>query len=76
MLKTLRIICSIIAALCVAAVPFVGIYAGLYYVIFLGIGILVFFMLTLLLKHLQDEKESKQPNADEKDKSDDEKKDK
>jgi len=68
MLEKLRIIFSILAALCVAAVPFVGLYAGWFYVIFLGIGLLVFFMLTLLLKYFQDEKEAK--NKDEKDDKD------
>lgn len=58
MIGIFRMISSILAALCVAAVPFVGIYAGWFYVIFLGIGILVFFMLTLLLKYIQDEKEN------------------
>jgi len=58
MLGIIRMVASIIASLCVVAVPFVGIYAGWFYVIFLGIGVLVFFMLALLLKNIQEEKEN------------------
>lgn len=65
MLEKLRIICSILAALCVVAVPFVGIYAGWFYVMFLGIGLLVFFMLTLLFKYFQDEKEHEKEKTEE-----------
>lgn len=65
MLGIFRTVCSIIASLCVAAVPFVGIFAGWFYVIYLGIGILVFFMLTLILKYVQDERERGKKKDDE-----------
>ncbi len=59
MFKVLRIICCIIAALCVAACVFVFIYAGTVWGICTLLGALVFFVLTILFKHCQEDEESK-----------------
>ena len=66
-MKTLRILFTLLAALCLAAFPLVGIFGGMDYI---GIPILiggVFFLLMLLCKNKQLEQEEKQsaaPKAD------------
>jgi len=67
MLGILRTVFSVIGSLCVAAVPLVGIYAGWFYVIYLGVGLLVSFMITLILKYVQEEKERGKDKKDGKD---------
>lgn len=59
MFKILRIISCIIAALCVAACVFVFIYAGVVWGICALLAAVVFFVLTLLFKHLQEDEEKK-----------------
>ena len=59
MFKILRIISCIIAALCVAACVFVFIYAGVVWGICTLLGAVVFFALTVLFKHYQEDSEEK-----------------
>jgi fatty acid desaturase len=63
MFKTLRIVCSIIAALLLAACVFIFIYVGMWagFVTLLAVG--VFFLLTLLFKNLQEKQEERQNPA-------------
>lgn len=67
MYKILRIICCVIAALCVAACVFVFIYAGTVWGICTLLGAVVFFALTVLFKHYQEDGESKNGTPDETD---------
>ncbi len=66
-MKTLRIIFTLLAALCLAAFPLVGIFWGMDYI---GIPIVaggIFFLLMLVCKNKQLEQEQKQtaqPKAD------------
>ena len=59
MFKILRIISCIIAALCAAACVFVFIYAGVVWGICTLLGAVVFFALTVLFKHYQEDSEEK-----------------
>lgn len=61
MYKILRIICAVIAAVLVTACIFLAIYISETMVPALGCaaGALLFFVLCLLFKHLQEEKEGK-----------------
>ena len=59
MFKTLRIICCIISALCVAGCIFVFIYAGTVWGICVLLGAVVFFALTVLFKRYQNDDEEK-----------------
>ena len=61
MFKILRIICAVIAAVLVTACIFLAIYISETMVPALGCaaGALLFFVLCLLFKHLQEEKEGK-----------------
>jgi membrane protein implicated in regulation of membrane protease activity len=56
-------ICSIIAALLIAACVFVFVYAGMLWGLFTVIFATVFFVLTLIFKNLQEQKESKDAPA-------------
>lgn len=60
MYKILRIICCIIAALCVAACIFVFIYAGTVWGICTLLGAVVFFALTVLFKRYQEDAERRE----------------
>ncbi|MGN0823735.1 MAG: hypothetical protein ACI4MB_01555 [Candidatus Coproplasma sp.] len=59
MFKIFRIISCIIAAICVAACVFVFIYAGVVWGICTILGAVVFFALTVLFKHYQEDSEEK-----------------
>ncbi|MGN1103349.1 MAG: hypothetical protein ACI4QI_00590 [Candidatus Coproplasma sp.] len=59
MFKVLRIISCIIAAVCCAACVFVFIYAGVVWGICTLLGAVVFFVLTILFKRLQEDGEKK-----------------
>ncbi len=59
MYKILRIICCIIAALCVAACVFMFIYLGVVWGICSIVGAGAFFALTVLFKNLQEDQEKK-----------------
>ena len=59
MFKVLRIISCIIAAVCCAACIFVFIYAGVVCGICTLLGAVVFFVLTILFKRLQEDGEEK-----------------
>ncbi|MBE7088963.1 MAG: hypothetical protein E7370_05580 [Clostridiales bacterium] len=59
MYKNLRIICSVISAVIVAAAIFVFIYAGWLWGIVSVIAALAFFGLTVLFKNLQEQEENK-----------------
>lgn len=65
MFKILRIICAVIAAVLVTACIFLAIYISETMVPALGCaaGALLFFVLCLLFKHLQEEKENKESAA-------------
>lgn len=60
MFKLLRIACSIVAALLVTACIFILIYVSIPAGLAAGAGALLFFVLTLLFKYLQEEREAKQ----------------
>ena len=60
MYKYLRIVCSIIAAILVTACIFILIYVNIPAGLAVAVGALLFFVLTLLFKYLQEEKEAKQ----------------
>ena len=59
MFKVLRIICSVIAALAVAACVFIFVYAGMTWGIVTLCGAALFFGLTVLFKKLQEAEENK-----------------
>ena len=59
MFKNLRIACAVIAAACAAAAVFVFVYAGVPWGFICVFGAVVFFLLTLLFKRKQEEKEVK-----------------
>lgn len=60
MYKILRIICCVIAALCVAACVFVFIYAGIIWGFCTLLGAVVFFALTVLFKRYQEDTEGRE----------------
>lgn len=68
MFKILRIACSVIAALLVAVCIFIFLYVNITAGIVCVAGALFFFVLTMLFKYLQEEKEElsrkKNPTAD------------
>ncbi len=57
MFKILRIVCSVIAALFVAVCVYVFIFVNFAAGILCAVGALLFFVLTLLFKYFQEEKE-------------------
>ena len=59
MYKILRIICCIIAALCLAACIFVFVYLGVIWGLCTVVGAAAFFGLTVLFKSLQEDYERK-----------------
>ena len=59
MFKILRMACSIIAAVLVTACIFLGIFINIVACVACGAGALLFFVLTMLFKYLQEEKEEK-----------------
>lgn len=65
MYKILRIICCVIAALCVAACVFIFIYLGVVWGICSIVGAGAFFALTVLFKNLQEDQEKKAEAAHE-----------
>ena len=63
MFKILRMISSILAAILVTACIFLGIFVDMIACIGCAAGALLFFVLTLLFKYLQEEQEAKEQNA-------------
>lgn len=59
MYKILRIVCCVIAALCVAACVFAFIYGGVVWGVCTLLGAAAFFALTVLFKHYQEDGENK-----------------
>ena len=59
MFKILRIACSVIAAVLVTACIFLGIFIDIVACLACAAGALLFFVLTMLFKYLQEERESK-----------------
>ena len=59
-MKQIRIICTIICALCLAAVMPIGTFFGLEAAILCGVGAGLFFLLMLLCKQSQEFKEEKE----------------
>lgn len=59
MFKVLRIICCVIAALCVAACVFVFVYCGAIWGVCCLLAAIVFFAFTVLFKSLQEDAEKK-----------------
>ena len=64
MFKYLRMICSVIAALLVTACIFVLIYVNIPVGFAVGAVGLLFFVLTLLFKYLQEEREAKEKKSE------------
>lgn len=64
MFKYLRMICSVIAAVLVTACIFVLIYVNIPAGFAVGAVALLFFVLTLLFKYLQEEREAKEKKSE------------
>ena len=64
MFKYLRMICSVIAAVLVTAYIFVLIYVNIPVGFAVGAVGLLFFVLTLLFKYLQEEREAKEKKSE------------
>ncbi len=62
MWKILRIICAVAAAVLVTACIFLGIYVSFMAAIGCAVGALFLFVLCMLFKYLQEEREEKQKN--------------
>ena len=77
MFKILRIACSVIAAVLVTACIFLGIFIDIVACLACAAGALLFFVLTMLFKYLQEERENKdcpeQTGGDRKEKGGEEK---
>lgn len=63
MYKIFRMICSIIAAVLVVACIFFGIYLGMLAFWCGAAGVLLFFVLSMFFKYLQEEKEAKEKKS-------------
>ena len=59
-MKTLRILFTILSALCLAALPLVGIFGGMDYVAIPLLGAGVFFLLMLFCKNKQEQQEERE----------------
>ncbi len=59
MYKNLRILFTVLSALCVLPVVFLGIYAGILWALLCALAAAAFFGLAALCKHLQERQEEK-----------------